>query len=131
MASRRGHRSLTAIVEPVVESEANDGLAGLAEEVDLALAQLACRQRQAFELFHRHGMGYQAIAIRMGHPVGTIKTWIHRARLQLIQQLQDREVVYLDRRAANTGHGANQSHRQSPSSTRWEAAAVDSDEVQR
>ena len=99
LASRRGHHSLTAAVEPVVDSDSNAALTCLTEEVDLALQRLAGGQRQAFELFHRHEMDYQEIAQRMDRPVGTIKTWIHRARIQLIQQLQDREVVYLQRQA--------------------------------
>jgi DNA-directed RNA polymerase specialized sigma24 family protein len=33
----------------------------------------------------------------MGRPVGTIKTWIRRARQELILQLQHREVVEVPR----------------------------------
>lgn len=97
LASRQGHRSLTPAVEPAVDSDPTGALAALSEEVDLALDRLSGGQRQAFELFHRQGLGYQQIAQRMGRPVGTIKTWIHRARAQLIQQLQDREVVHRHR----------------------------------
>ena len=94
MASRRGHHSLSPAVEPVVHADPSSSAASLDEEIDLALDQLTATQRKAFELFHRQGLGYQEIADQMGRPVGTIKTWIHRARGQLIQQLQDREVVH-------------------------------------
>jgi RNA polymerase sigma-70 factor (ECF subfamily) len=103
LASRQGHRSLNPALEPSVDSDSTGALSTLVEEVDLALDRLANEQRQAFELFHRQGLGYQEIAQYMGRPVGTIKTWIHRARGQLIQQLQDREVVYLNRADPNPG----------------------------
>ena len=108
LASRQGHRSLTAVVEPADDFDSGGALASLTEEVDLALNRLAGGQRQAFELFHRHGMSYQEIASRMDRPVGTIKTWIHRARTQLIQQLQDREVVYLHRHAESSATTSNE-----------------------
>lgn len=94
LASRRGHRSLSPAVEPAIQPDSNGTLATLNEEIDLALDRLSASQRQAFELFHRQGLGYQEISQQMGRPIGTIKTWIHRARGELIQQLQDREVVH-------------------------------------
>ncbi|WP_218933785.1 RNA polymerase sigma factor [Rubripirellula lacrimiformis] len=65
----------------------------LAEEVGLALAQLPAEQRMAFELFHQQSMGYADIAAKMGRPVGTIKTWVHRTRNHLIESLCQREVL--------------------------------------
>ncbi|MEM6363331.1 MAG: RNA polymerase sigma factor [Planctomycetota bacterium] len=44
-------------------------------------------QATAFELVHQHGWPYQRVAEHLGHPVGTIKTWVHRNRLQLVRQL--------------------------------------------
>lgn len=95
LASRRGHRSLSPLIEPAIDSDPAGSFAALNEEVDFALDRLTATQRQAFELFHRQGLGYQEIARQMDRPVGTIKTWIHRARTQLIQQLQEREVVHV------------------------------------
>ena len=39
------------------------------------------------------GSSYAQIAEAMDCPIGTVRTWIHRARRELIQFLQDREVV--------------------------------------
>jgi RNA polymerase sigma-70 factor (ECF subfamily) len=94
LASRRGHRSLSPMLEPAVEVDPAGALVTLNEEIDLALDQLTRDQRLAFELFHRQGLGYQEISLHMGRPVGTIKTWIHRARSQMIHQLRDRGVVH-------------------------------------
>ncbi len=80
IATRRGHRSLSPAVEPLIHSDPCSSVATLYEEIDLALDQLTASQRTAFELFHRRGLGYQEIADEMGSPVGTVKTWIHRAR---------------------------------------------------
>lgn len=71
----------------------------LAEEVSLALEHLRMEYRQAFVLFHEQDLSYQEIADAMDRPVGTIRTWIHRARRELIQQLESREVVRESRHA--------------------------------
>ena len=65
----------------------------LAEEVNLALAQIRADYRQAFVLFHEQELSYGEIAEAMNVPLGTIKTWVHRARRELIDQLNRRGVV--------------------------------------
>jgi RNA polymerase sigma-70 factor (ECF subfamily) len=65
----------------------------LAEEVALALNTLRAQYRQAFLLFHQHEMSYAEIADSLQCPIGTVRTWIHRARRELIRFLQTREVV--------------------------------------
>ncbi len=84
-------RSLT---EPLPAREA-DGQAAqqLAEEVALALSMLRKQYRQAFLLFHQHELSYAEIAQSLQCPIGTVRTWIHRARRELIRALQAREVV--------------------------------------
>ena len=64
-----------------------------AEEVQLALAELRAEYRQAFLLFHDHEMSYGEIAEAMGVPLGTIKTWVHRARRELIDLLSQRGAI--------------------------------------
>lgn len=66
----------------------------LAEEVDLALQSLRTDYREAFELFHRHEMSYDEIAEELDVPLGTVKTWVHRARRELIRKLSQREVIW-------------------------------------
>ena len=59
----------------------------------MALDTLRAQYRQAFLLFHQHEMSYAEIAESLQCPIGTVRTWIHRARRELIRFLQAREVV--------------------------------------
>jgi RNA polymerase sigma-70 factor (ECF subfamily) len=65
----------------------------LAEEVQVALQHIRPELREAFVLFHDNELSYDEIAKCMRRPLGTIKTWIRRARQELIAQLQQRGVV--------------------------------------
>ena len=65
----------------------------LAREIDAALAQLRPEHREAFVLFHEQGLQYDAIAETLDRPVGTVKTWLHRARLELLDILRRRGLV--------------------------------------
>ncbi len=96
LASRQGHRSLTAAVEPAIDSDPSGSLATLTEEVDLALTGSRAANGKPSNSFINKGWATKKLPLRMNRPLGTIKTWIHRARVQLIRQLQDREVLHLD-----------------------------------
>lgn len=61
--------------------------------IHAALAELRPEFREAFILFHEQGFPYEEIAQAMERPVGTIKTWLHRARLQVLARLQARGLV--------------------------------------
>lgn len=65
----------------------------LEEELLVAMDELREDHRQAFLLFHQQQLSYAEIAARMDCPVGTVKTWVHRARNVLIERLREREVV--------------------------------------
>jgi RNA polymerase sigma-70 factor (ECF subfamily) len=71
----------------------------LDEEVQLALQGIRAEYRQAFTMFHESDLSYAEISEAMECPVGTVKTWIHRARTQLIEQLANRGVVWESRDA--------------------------------
>jgi RNA polymerase sigma-70 factor (ECF subfamily) len=62
----------------------------LSEELGLALETVRPEFRDAFSLFYQAELSYAEIAERMGVPLGTVKTWVHRARRELIQKLQER-----------------------------------------
>jgi len=65
----------------------------LAEEVELALGTLRAEYRQAFLLFHQHELSYAEISATLDCPLGTVKTWVHRARRELVARLRQRGVV--------------------------------------
>lgn len=65
----------------------------LSEEVSLALGQTRSEYREAFVLFHEQQLSYAEIAESMNVPLGTVKTWVHRARKELIEHLHRRGVV--------------------------------------
>jgi len=74
----------------------------LTEEIDLALEDLRAEYRNAFTLFHRQEMSYEQIGERMGVPLGTVKTWVHRARRELVARLAKRGVVEESKRELRT-----------------------------
>ena len=82
------------LVEPIEDGRTEtQAFRHLAEEVQVALQELRPEYRQAFVLFHEHEMSYLEIAAAMECPLGTVKTWVHRARRELIACLQRRQVV--------------------------------------
>lgn len=94
LATRRRRPAPQAFIEP--ESDAPrqwEQASQLAEEVQLALSTIRPEYRQAFVLFHEHELSYEQISQSLSRPLGTVKTWIHRARLDLIQMLGAREVI--------------------------------------
>jgi RNA polymerase sigma-70 factor (ECF subfamily) len=50
------------------------------QAVARALAALPDGQRRALVMFHMEGLQYQEIAARLGVPLGTVATWVMRAR---------------------------------------------------
>jgi RNA polymerase sigma-70 factor (ECF subfamily) len=52
-----------------------------------ALAALPDDYRQVMLLRHVSGLSYQEIADTLGVPLGTVKTWLFRAREQLVARL--------------------------------------------
>lgn len=75
------------------ESEQRESLALLSEEVHRALLHLRPEYRQTFLMFHEQEMSYLEIADAMQAPLGTVKTWVHRARGELISVLVQRQVL--------------------------------------
>ena len=65
----------------------------LAREIRAVVDGLRADYRAVFVLFHERGQSYEEIAEALGHPVGTVKTWLHRARLELLDQLRSRGLV--------------------------------------
>lgn len=73
-----------------------DDSAELVEEIRKAVGQLRPEYRTAFVLFHEQGQPYEEIGRMMDRPVGTIKTWLHRARMEVLERLRRRGMVAHD-----------------------------------
>jgi RNA polymerase sigma-70 factor (ECF subfamily) len=80
-------------IEVALDDPSGEDARQLAEEVNLALDHLRMEYAQAFRLFHQDQLSYAEIAAAMERPIGTIKTWVHRARREIINQLLVRGVV--------------------------------------
>ena len=53
-----------------------------------ALDTLPDGQRRALSMFHLEGLGYQEIAVRLEVPLGTVATWVTRARKAVTTAMQ-------------------------------------------
>jgi RNA polymerase sigma-70 factor (ECF subfamily) len=94
LASRKRRPVPEASVEQLADKTPDTRPAEhLAEEVHLALAGLRDDYRQAFVLFHEHELSYAEIGASMDIPIGTVKTWVHRARRELIDKLRQRGAI--------------------------------------
>ena len=58
-------------------------------DLDLAIAALPPRYREVIALFHVQHKSYAEIALTLGVPMGTVMTWLHRARKELKAKLVD------------------------------------------
>lgn len=65
----------------------------LGEELQRALGTLREEYRTCFILFHQQELSLQEVAEILDCPVGTVKTWLHRARKELAEWLRQRGVV--------------------------------------
>lgn len=94
LAARMRHPATSSLVEQVGDDAVQVAQArNLAEEVELALSTLRTEYREAFLLFHQHEMSYAQIGATLDCPLGTVKTWVHRARRELIARLKLRGVL--------------------------------------
>lgn len=92
--SRRGRQrpsseSLEAFADHRPGLSDPDDLAG---ELDGAIGRLREEYRVVFVLYHEQGLPYEEIAATLGRPIGTVKTWLHRARAEMAEYLSRRGV---------------------------------------
>jgi RNA polymerase sigma-70 factor (ECF subfamily) len=100
LAARMRQPVMNSLIDHLSDDALEITLAqNLAEEVELALAGLRFEYRQAFLLFHEQELSYAEISATLECPLGTVKTWVHRARRELIAHLRDRGVVQESRHA--------------------------------
>ncbi len=91
--SRRKRNQSLSMEEQLLPGVVAGPAVELAEELERALLVLKDEYRTAFVLFHRQHLSCQEIAEVLNCPVNTIKTWLHRARQALMQELKSRDVL--------------------------------------
>lgn len=93
--SRRARRPASASQTLADRADPRPALADpddLAGELERGLQALRPEYRMVFTLFHEQSLSYDEIAAAISRPVGTVKTWLHRARAQLAEDLSRRGV---------------------------------------
>ncbi len=94
--ARRTKRPALSLADPMHEpADPRSGPADpedVAGELERALGALRPDYRMVFVLFHEQNLSYEEISLATRRPVGTIKTWLHRARAELAECLSRRGV---------------------------------------
>ena len=93
LKQRARRPELIAYLQDVAPSPPADDALELVREIRAALRELRPEYQRVFLLFHEQGRGYDEIAAALDRPVGTIKTWLHRARLEMLERLKRRGMV--------------------------------------
>jgi RNA polymerase sigma-70 factor (ECF subfamily) len=103
--SRRARRPEPVnYLQDTVAGPAPDDSVELLREVHAAVADLRLEYRTVFVLYHEQGQPYEEIALALERPVGTIKTWLHRARLEVLDRLRRRGMVPDDAEVPESGN---------------------------
>ena len=89
---RRSRQPVAAVLPDQVGEEIAGGR-DLAEELQLALDGLRPDYRRCFELFYQAELSVAEVGEELGVPQGTVKTWLHRARKELVEHLERRGVT--------------------------------------
>jgi RNA polymerase sigma-70 factor (ECF subfamily) len=84
---------LDRVADPTPGPEERASTTERAVLMEAALARLPAEQKQALMLFHLEGLKYQAIAARLGVPMGTVATWIARGRKAIAEALGEHQEV--------------------------------------
>ena len=93
LAQRSRRPELVEYLHETACSPAGDDSAELLREIQAAVGTLRPEYRTVFVLFHEQGQPYEEIAAALERPVGTVKTWLHRARLEVLERLRQRGMV--------------------------------------
>lgn len=92
-ALERRRRLARQVDVPTEVSAPLEPTTDLAEELELALGTLREQYRSCFEMFYFQEMSCAEIGEVLGCPQGTVKTWLHRARHDIADQLRRRDIA--------------------------------------
>jgi RNA polymerase sigma-70 factor (ECF subfamily) len=93
MGRRAKRPELADYLQETAARNDSDDSVEMVAEIRRALSGLRPEYQSVFILFHEHGRSYEEIAEVHGRPVGTIKTWLHRTRLEVLTHLRRRGMV--------------------------------------
>ncbi len=93
LTQRARRPELVEYLQDTACGPAADDSAELANEIALAVSDLRLEYQSVFVMYHEQGQPYEDIAQALGKPVGTIKTWLHRARLDVLDRLRRRGMI--------------------------------------
>ncbi len=93
LSQRVKRPELADYLHETAESRVADDSAEMVREIAAAVGELRPDYRVVFVMFHQQGQPYEEIALAMDRPVGTIKTWLHRARMEVLTRLRERGMV--------------------------------------
>jgi len=85
-------------LQDTAPSRPADDTTELTNEIRAAVAELRLEYRTVFVLFHEQGQPYEDFAAALDRPVGTVKTWLHRARLEVLDRLRRRGMIPVSER---------------------------------
>lgn len=93
LAQRVRRPELADYLHDTAAGKADDEPVEMVQEIQAAVAELRLEYQTAFVLYHDQGLPYEEIAQALKKPVGTVKTWLHRARMEVMARLQRRGMV--------------------------------------
>jgi RNA polymerase sigma-70 factor (ECF subfamily) len=93
MGKRAKRPELVDYLADVADRTPVQGSTELTTAIQAVIADLRQDYREVFILYHETGRNYDEIAEIVSRPVGTIKTWLHRARQILASELQQRGLL--------------------------------------
>jgi RNA polymerase sigma-70 factor (ECF subfamily) len=93
LVQRAKRPELADYLHETAASRPSDDCSELVREIQDAIRELRVEYRAVFVMYHERGLPYEEIADAMEKPVGTVKTWLHRARLEVLDRLKRRGMV--------------------------------------
>jgi RNA polymerase sigma-70 factor (ECF subfamily) len=93
MAQRVKRPELVDYLHETVSTPPVDDGSEMAREIQAAVRELRWEYRSVFVMFHERGLPYEEIAEAIEKPIGTVKTWLHRARLEVLERLRRRGMI--------------------------------------
>ena len=82
---------LVRTVETLTALDSAEASVGASQDIEAVLARLAVKYQQVLRLFYLEQKSYEETAALLGLPMGTVKTFLFRARKELARLATERE----------------------------------------